>query len=172
MREIGPLSCNHDFESRRTSYLEFRIVVSRVSLQYFITDCFSKSDQKKNFTSVKKMVRKMKLRTYNYKIENPSPLWRKQEVLSVINENSGKVTIKRVASWLEISVADAEGIVKELANAGYVRIGKQHKCMCKPHGVKTLWITPGSNVDRFLNLSEDQSSDSSATDIKVCIEKA
>ena len=114
----------------------------------------------------------MKLRTYNYKIENPSSLWRKQEVMSVINENSGKVTIKRVASWLEISVADAEGIVKELANAGYVQIGKQHKHEWKLHGYKTLRITPGSDVDRFLNLSKDQSSDSSTPDIKVCIEEA
>ena len=104
----------------------------------------------------------MKPRTYNYKIKKPSPLWRKQEVLSIISENSGKVVIRQVVSWVGISIANAESIAKELANAGYVQIGKQHKCILrKLYGSKNLWITPGSDVNGFLNL-----------DIKVCIEEA
>ena len=65
-----------------------------------------------------------------YTIANPSPLSTKIEALSFIKkkiDDSKEVSISQVANHLKIPKPDADSIVKELANAGYVRIGRAQK---------------------------------------------
>ena len=112
-----------------------------------------------------KVTKKDEIKTYSYTVRNPSPLSRKQKALSLIQKKmDGRTpaTMRSVSFQLKISMTDASNTVKELANAGYVQIGKPLKKM-GPYrsGSNRLSITPGKDVTNFLKLSEDENAETS-----------
>ena len=91
---------------------------------------------------------------YNIPIENPSPLSRKQKALRYIlcNEfvphHRQRANPKRIATHLNVSREEAETVVEELANLGFVQIGRMQNCygqLCR--GTNPLTITPGKRSD-------------------------
>ena len=106
-----------------------------------------------------KVSKKKEKKAYNFKIKNPSPLARKQKALSfiktTIDEGGFLISIKRVAKHLQVPIPDAFTTVKELANAGYVQIGKELRFGPK-YGSNSVWITPGKDVTSFLKTSENK----------------
>ena len=97
---------------------------------------------------------------YNIPIEKPSSLSRKQKALSYILWNEHlpfrqRANPKRVATHLKVSRDEAEIVVDELANLGFVQIGRMQNCygqLCR--GTQPLTITPGKHSDArdFINL--------------------
>ena len=112
-----------------------------------------------------KVAKKDEIKTYSYAIRNPSSLSRKQNALRFVKTKmDGKTppTIRSVSSNLKITIRDAETTVRELANAGYVQIGKlANKTGPYRYGSNRLSITPGKDVTNFLKLSEDENAETS-----------
>ena len=109
-----------------------------------------------------KIVKKTEKTNYSYTVRNPSPLARKQKALSFIKtktDNEKRVTIKQVANHIQTSYTEGHNAIKELANAGYIQIGKARKNTVfggTHKGSNPLSITPGKDVTRFLDISESE----------------
>ena len=120
-----------------------------------------KTKEKK--TKVKKVKdKKSKVKTYNFLIKNPSPLSRRQEALrqikSMTNLHSrAKSNPKRLAAHLDVSQDEADTVIMELANAGYIQIGLEQSFFGNiVRWTNPLTITPGKDVTAFLDGKEEQ----------------
>ena len=104
-----------------------------------------------------------KTTTKTYRIANPTPLSTKIEALSFIKkkiDDGRRVFVSQVANHLKISKPDADSITKELANAGYVRIGKPYAitlCGSGKVGSNRILTHRCKDATRFLkgSVSED-----------------
>ena len=102
------------------------------------------------------------VKKYNFIIEHPSPLSRRQKALRQIESlthlhSRGKSNPKRLAAYLEVSQNKADNVIMELANAGYIQIGQEQSHFGNVvRWTNPLTITPGKDVTAFLNHEKEQ----------------
>ena len=103
------------------------------------------------------------IKYYNYTNRNPFPLAHKKKAISLIKEKmqlpreKEHANARRIAKHLNIPIKEAVSTVKELANYGYVQIGRPLKKLGSPiYGSNSLAITPGKNITKFLVLSDNE----------------
>ena len=106
--------------------------------------------------------KKSKVKTYNFLIKNPSPLSRRQAALRhIISMTNSRrfVTPDLLAIYLDVSQDEADTVIRELANAGYIQT--KLDILTWENGelfgsTVYLTITPGKDVTAFLNGEEEQ----------------
>ena len=110
-------------------------------------------------------VKKNEKKKYDYSIYKPSPRSTLQKALGYIKKRTdedSKPTIRAVSVHLQMTVTDAITVIHELANHGYVQIGKSRKINgLNRIGSNFLSITPDKDVTRFLKASENEDAQSS-----------